>query len=252
MKRVIIAAVGLVVAMASSAWADQWYQVTFTGADIWMTSANNASQSRLDQAAPKRYRDWTQPSGSEVQATTYGVGGGVYDGTNGGFNAPNPGSGFAFDEINLWGKGGTGDWNETYTAVPGDTSWKVLGSPTGWTSGIVSSDPVYNPGPGSFPVWRSGTGAALSLANMNDPSFKFTFDVLTSAAALDINGKLRVFFGGYSDDNQNAGPDNYEVSGVMELTATQVPLPAAAWGGIVLLGSLLGAKGLKRLRRQQA
>ncbi len=31
-----------------------------------------------------------------------------------------------------------------------------------------------------------------------------------------------------------------------------VPLPAAAWGGIVLLGSVVGAKGLKRLRRQEA
>ncbi len=36
----------------------------------------------------------------------------------------------------------------------------------------------------------------------------------------------------------------------LKTISSAVPLPAAAWGGIALLGSLLGAKGLKRMRRQ--
>lgn len=35
-------------------------------------------------------------------------------------------------------------------------------------------------------------------------------------------------------------------------TGTVVPLPAAAWAGLALMGSLAGAKGLRRLGRQQA
>ena len=142
------------------------YEVTFTGADIWNMSADNASQERTDQAAPRRYRDWTQAN--PVQATTYGLNdGGVYNGVTGGFNAWAPTSGFAFDEINLWGKGGAAAaaWGEKYVAVPDDAdnginSWKVLSAPTGWTDGIVLGNQSYNPGSGAFPVWRSGTGNA--------------------------------------------------------------------------------------------
>jgi hypothetical protein len=179
-----------------------------------------------------------------------------------GFNAWAPSSGFAFDEINLWGAGGAAAaaWGENYVSVgnsdpsgPGVSSWKVLQAPTGWTDGIVEGGQSYSAdATHAFPVWRSGTGTTLGVANMNDPSFKFEFQVLISnpATAFAPDGKLRVFFGGYSDDLQNTGPDNYEVSGVMELTATAVPEPV----GLVALSGLggMGLIGLVWHRRRAA
>ena len=94
--------------------APTWYDITFTGADIWTYSGDNASQARTDQSAPRRYRDWTQAN--PVQATTYGLNGGL---ATTGFGAWAPGSGFAFDEINLWGAGGAAAaaWGENYVSV---------------------------------------------------------------------------------------------------------------------------------------
>ena len=246
-KQKMLSLAGLLIFAGISQGSAALYDVTFTGADIWTYSADNATQARTDQAAPRRYA--TYDTGSRVlQATTYGVGG--LAGT--GFNAWAPSSGFAFDEINLWGKGGNAAWGEKYVAVPDDAdnginSWKVLSAPTGWTDGIVLGNQSYNSGSGAFPVWRSGTGAALSLANMSDPSFVFTFqvDISNPATAFETDGKLRVFFGGFRDDLQNTGPDNYEVSGVMDLTATAVPEPTT----LALLG--LGLGGLMLIRKRK-
>jgi hypothetical protein len=240
------------------------YEVTFTGANIWAMSADNAGQARTDQAAPRRYRDWTQTN--PVRATTYGLNGGVYVGppdtiANGGFNAwaASPaGQSFAFDEINLWGKDGlAASWGEKYIANPdnannGVTSWQVIQAPTGWTDGIVLGNQPYNTGPGAYPVWRSGTGAALSQANMNDPSFVFTFivDISNPATAFEPDGTLKVWFGGFKDDLQMTGPDNYEVSGVMDLIATPVPEPTTMIAGALLLLPF-GASTLRMFRKRQ-
>jgi hypothetical protein len=243
---VILLSMGLVLCLGGvAAAAQQWYDITFTGVDVWTCSADNALQARYDQAAPRRYATYL-PDGNGprvLQDTTYGINGLVTTG----FDAWATDSGFAFDEINLWGAGLTGDWNETLFSVgnsdpgaEGVSSWKVIQSPAGWTSGIVKGNDLWSAdATHAFPVWRSGTGLALGVGNLYNPSFVYEFQVLVDPSVLDPDGKLRVFFGGFSDDNQNTGPDNYEVSGVMTLTATAVPEP----GTLVLL-SLAGLSGL--------
>ena len=78
MKKVfaILATIILAVLVTIPAHADTaaWYQVSFTGADIWTYSADNALESRTDQAAPRRYRDYTLSD--PLVATTYGLNGG--------------------------------------------------------------------------------------------------------------------------------------------------------------------------------
>ena len=226
-----------------------WYTFNFTGVDIWTYSADNDSEARTDQDAPRRYRDWTQGAGNEVQATTYGDVGVL---TN--FNTWMATSGFAFDSINLWGAGGAEAWGEKYVSVgnsdpgaEGVSSWEVLQSPTGWSSGIVEgNDPWSADATHAFPVWRSaGDTDMLGLADKNDSNFGFMFRVLISNpdTAFEPEGTLRVFFGGFSDDDQLTGPGNYEVAGVMLLTP--VPIPGAFW----LFGSgLLGLVGIGRRR----
>lgn len=225
-----------------------WYDVSFTGADIWGYSLDNAGLARTDQAAPRRHADYS--TGSRVLLeTTYGLAGGL---PTTGFNtwATGAGSGFAFREFNLWGAGGATSWGETYESVgtdppdPGVSSWNVIQSPTGWTSGIVrGGDPWSADATHAFPVWRFGTGSMLSQSNMLDPSFVFEFQVLISnpESAFDSNGKLRVFFGGVSDIDQYD-----EVAGVMTLNADPIPEPCTL---ILLGGSLAGLAAARRRKK---
>jgi hypothetical protein len=257
-KQKMLSLAGLLILAGISQGSAALYDIKFTGADIWTYSTDNALQDRTDQTAPRRYRDWTQTAGSEVRDTTYGVNN---DGAAVDFNTWAPSSGFAFDEINLWGAdhNGAGAWGERYISVgnsdpgaEGVSSWTVVQSPTGWTSGIVKgNDPPWSAdATHAFPVWRSGTGAALSMVNMNNPSFKFEFivDIANPLSAFEPDGKLRVYFGGFSDDLQGTGPDNFEVSGVMTLTATAVPEPTTMTMTMIAGALLLLPFGASRLR----
>jgi hypothetical protein len=62
---------------------------------------------------------------------------------------------------------------------------------------------------------------------------------------LSEGAPTRVFFGGYSDDNQGVGPDNFEISGVMA-----VPEPETYAMLLAGLG-LLGFIG-RRAKREEA
>ena len=245
-----IALVSALFAPTFASAAAAWYDIKFTGVDIWTYSADNAAQAPIDQTAPRRYRDFTQNE-QPIQATMYGIDGGTAStvanlGFNSLFGPLGAQNTFAFDSINLWGAGGAAAaaWGESYVSVgnsdplPGVSSWNVIQAPTGWTFGIVEGGQPYSAdATHAFPVWRSGTGEALSQANMNDPSFVFEFQVLADSAAFTPDGKLRVFFGGFSDDLQGTGPDNYEVSGVMLLAPVPEPeIYAMMAAGLSLLG----------------
>lgn len=262
-KQKMLSLAGLFILAGISQGSAVLYDIKFTGTDIWTYSADNASQARTDQAAPRRYATYNNsvsglPDGTGprvLQTTTYGAADGGLATT--GFSASPP-PGFAFDAFNLWGKDGVATgWGEKYVAEPdianyGFNSWQVIQAPPGWTSGIVLSDLVYNPGPGAFPVWRSGTGAALSLANYTDASFVFEFivDISNPLTAFEPDGTLRVFFGGFSDDLQGTGPENFEVSGVMILTATPIPEPTTMVAGALLLLPF-GVSTLRMLRKNR-
>jgi len=224
-----------------------WYQVSFTGADLWNASADNAGQSRTDQTAPRVYANWpAEAVDSTWVNATFGVNN---NGAAVGFAPPN---GFAFDALNLWGKGGSEAqaWGEKYiagNAGNGVSAWTLVQAPTGWTGNIVPSDPGFNPGPGAFPQWQIGTGTAIGPTTQNLASYVFTYDVLISnpLTAFNQDGSLRVFFGGFSDDQNGTGPDTMEVKGTMNLTATPVPeVGTMACGAISL-----ALTGLFMLRR---
>ena len=268
MKKLQIAIIAAALGGMSQASA-ALYEVTFTGADIWAMSADNALQTAGQQTAPRRYSTFDSapgvPDGNGprvVQATTYGVNGPTASTVaNLGFNAwaaSSAGQAFAFQSINLWGAGGAAAayFGETYQSIGtpapdyGVSSWTLVSAPAGWTGGIVEGGQSYSASATqAFPVWRFGTGAALSQANAATiGSWTYVVDIANPATAFLPNGELAVFFGGYSDDNNMAGADNYEISGVMDLTATPVPEPTTMIAGALLLLPF-GASTLRMLRK---
>ena len=79
MKRlmIVLLGVGFVLCLGGVAGTQsQWYEVTFTGADIWnMSAGRRGLATPSGQTAPRRYRD-LDAGAKPIVATTYGVDGG--------------------------------------------------------------------------------------------------------------------------------------------------------------------------------
>jgi hypothetical protein len=212
--------------------APAWYEVTFTGADMFNYSTGVAEL--YNQDAPRRYRTW-DAGGNVTSALWTDTGsGGVSD-----FQAwaPTGLTQYRFSYFNLVGGTIAPDyWDQPYHAVPdngdgtfGVNSWTVVQSPVGWTSGIVQANQGYQASAYdnyAFPVWYAPAGDELTLANA--ASMTFTFDVLIEnpESAFGPDGKLRVWFGGFDQPQDYIGATN-ELGGIMTLNATCIPAPSA-------------------------
>jgi hypothetical protein len=258
---VLVLAFGL---CGTAAAAPTWFEFEFTGADLWALSPSYDASAETAQAqeAPRRHFAWNSTTWEKEDVTTTWL----YDGNPAGETGTldetyqhNPpiagdtgyggwmaaqGTEYQWGQINLWGAGAAYGgstnahdiWGEKYISVgditdpggPGVDSWEIISSPPGWTSGIVIGGEDYSANEDhAFPVWRQGTGQAITLANKDDPSFVFRFRVLISnpGTAFEADGSIRAFFGGskYADDDPLYDTDFQEVNGVMKL----FPIPEA-------------------------
>jgi hypothetical protein len=213
-----------------------WYEVTFTGADMFNYTSGIAPYA--SQNAPRRFRAYDDNYGITSELTTNAGSGGVSDFQN--WATGNLAS-FEFAQFNLWGDSipdpyvPATSWDQPYRAVPdngdgtfGANSWRLVQSPTGWAagSGIVLANQGYNPMAYAWPVWRAPTGGEITSANA--AGMVFTFDVLIEnpESAFGPDGKLRVWFGGQNLVDSIPGAYN-EVAGIMELDARYIPAPSA-------------------------
>jgi hypothetical protein len=216
--------------------APAWYDITFTGVDIYTVSTPDNTQTPAQQSSPRAAYDLS--SGKPVLMTsTYGANGalGTYP-PGGAFSFP---GGFVIDQINLYGGNSPSLsatkawWGETYVA----DLWQDLKGPTGWST-------VVQPTPdGNLPTWENVSGSSLNFANQN--SFTFSAEVLIdNPGAILPNGMLRVFFAAFDNNDSNPALYNTEVDGAMGFYVTPVPDPGASFGLLTIaLACLCGFRG---------
>ena len=237
----IVLSVGSVVQATSG-----WYEVTFTGNDLYQFTAGPQDTA----TAPRRIRAQGSP---EINTWTN------YPGVGSWVSAHQS---FGFVEFNLFGGPATVtepwgvDW-EVVGSGAGDygySSWKMVSAPAGWSqnSGIIQHNPSYW-AYDAAPVWRLGpqkdsnqvdwTGTKYTFANHANASW--TFDVLINNVenAIDQNGNIRVWFGGYDDTWSTSGYT--QLAGVMTLHADAIPEP------LTMAGLFLGVAGVGRYLRKR-
>lgn len=229
-QSILLATMVLTVLVAGQVGATPgWYQVSFTGTDVFNYSTG--IDELYNQDAPRRLRMWAADGSLTSAFWTDSGAGGVSDFQAwAGTNLPN----YQVSYFNLWGESIAPDyWDQPYEAVPdngdgsfGVDSWKVVDSPTGWTSGIVMANQSYNTTDHAFPVWRAPDGGELTLANAADMTFTYNVWIANTESAFEPDGRLRVWFGGYDQPQDYEGPTN-EFGGVMLLNATPIPAPSA-------------------------
>jgi len=254
------AVVVMILAISSVAQATpEWKTISFTGTDMFNYTTSVAP--RADQDAPRRLRDYdgapdyTMTQQLQSDGDTYlNSGNGINDFAE--WASTNL-SGYGFSYFNLSGyTSPPGGWGQEYQAVPdqdnglfGTDSWRnqtVNGvavtsgmgtTNTWWDGGIVKANQVWNPDNYAFPVWRAPVGTQLTMANAADYTFSVEVLMENPDTAYELDGTLRVWFGGLNFPQEYEG-SSQEVAGIV-----LIPEPAT----LCLLG--LGGLLLRRKRR---
>ncbi len=249
-KYVCMVAVTLIALVASqSSAAPAWYRVSFSGSDMFNYSTGVADL--FNQDAPRRWRLWDgdtiiNDAWSDTDSSVPANGQSDFQEWAGANLAS-----YGFSYFNLYGATIAPDyWDQPWQSVPdngdgtfGVNSWKVVESPAGWTSGIVMANQPYNMTNNAFPVWRAPNGQYLTLANAAGMEFTFDVLILDPSVAFEPDGRLRVWFGGFNVPQGTPGLAD-ELSGIMLLEATPVPVPSA----LLLVGIGTGLVGWLRRR----
>lgn len=137
----------------------------------------------------------------------------------------------------------TGNWATTFNVSPTSTTGGVLGFRDA-TSSTLQTFGTYKVGIADHVQIDVDYAAGTANAYLNNSLVYSGYPLRGGVAPNATTSELFMYLNG------SAGTSNEVAIG--NVTIQSVPLPAAAWGGMILLGGLTAAKGLKRLRRGQA
>ncbi len=161
--------------------------------------------------------------------------------------------GYTLNSFNLWGLDGNGiNWGEDFKPF----EWVSVTAPTGWTTGYHTwpwSNPPADANTLDFPWFAHEEGIALDLTQEELEAIRFTVTIAfedgdefwgadTNGAPNDLSSVLTMWFGANLYDAQGNYGHMYEGN----LQANVVPLPAAAWAGLTLLGGIGSRRWMKR------
>jgi len=254
----ICLAVTVILAVSGMAQATpEWKTISFTGTDMFNYTTSVAL--RADQDAPRRLRNWDGAPDYDLISYLQSDGDVDLDGTNDFAEwASTDLSSYGFSYFNLSGyTSPPGGWGQKYQAVPdqdnglfGTDSWRnqtVNGvavtsgngtTNTWWDGGIVKANQAWNPDNYAFPVWRAPVGTQLTMENAADYTFSVEVLMENPDTAYELDGTLRVFFGGSNFAQEYEG-SSQTVAGIV-----LIPEPAT----VCLLG--FGALSLLRRKRR--